>query len=48
MGPGIDRAPFDRVRPGDRVAVVSPSFAAPAIGPHVHEQALRRIRDELG
>lgn len=48
MGPGIDRARFNRLRPGDRVAVVSPSFAAPAIGPHVHEQALRRIRDELG
>src|SRR4051812_25391890 len=37
-----------KVRPGDRVAVVSPSFAAPAIGPAVHEQAMRRIRDELG
>ena len=37
-----------KVRPGDRVAVVSPSFAAPAIGPAVHEQAMRRVRDELG
>jgi muramoyltetrapeptide carboxypeptidase LdcA involved in peptidoglycan recycling len=37
-----------KLRPGDRVAVVSPSFAAPAIGPAVHEQAMRRIRDELG
>ncbi|GIE35538.1 LD-carboxypeptidase [Actinoplanes italicus] len=33
---------------GDRVAVVSPSFAAPAIFPAVHELGLRRIRDELG
>src|SRR3954452_18175536 len=37
-----------KVRPGDRVAVVSPSFAAPAIGPAVHEQAMSRIREELG
>jgi muramoyltetrapeptide carboxypeptidase LdcA involved in peptidoglycan recycling len=33
---------------GDRVAVVSAAFAAPAVGPEVHEQALRRIRDVLG
>ena len=37
-----------KLRPGDRVAVVSPSFAAPALFPAVHEQALRRIRSELG
>ena len=30
------------------MAVVSPAFAAPAIGPAVHELAMRRIRDELG
>ena len=35
-------------RPGDRVAVVSPSTALPAIFPHVHELGLRRLRDELG
>jgi muramoyltetrapeptide carboxypeptidase LdcA involved in peptidoglycan recycling len=33
---------------GDRVAVLSPAFAAPAMGPEVHEQALQRIRDVLG
>ena len=33
------------VRPGDRVAVVSPSWCAPAQFPEVHEQALSRIRD---
>lgn len=33
--------------PGDRVAVVSPSFAAPAMFPAVHELAMRRLRDEL-
>jgi muramoyltetrapeptide carboxypeptidase LdcA involved in peptidoglycan recycling len=37
-----------RCRPGDKVAVLSPSWAAPAFYPEVHEQALRRVRDELG
>jgi muramoyltetrapeptide carboxypeptidase LdcA involved in peptidoglycan recycling len=36
------------VRPGDRVAVVSPAWPAPAYFPEVHERALERIRDELG
>lgn len=35
-------------RPGARVAVVSPSFAAPARYPAVHELAMRRLRDEIG
>ncbi|QCR40457.1 LD-carboxypeptidase [Microbacterium sp. SGAir0570] len=34
--------------PGDRVAVLSPSFAAPGFAPAVHEQALSRIRSDLG
>lgn len=33
---------------GDKVAVVSPAFAAPAVAPAVHEQALARIRGVLG
>ncbi len=37
-----------KARPGDKVAVVSPAFAAPAVAPAVHEQALARIRDVLG
>jgi len=37
-----------KVKPGARVAVVSPAFAAPAIGPAVHEQAMRRIRNDVG
>lgn len=37
-----------KARPGDRVAVLSPSFAAPAVAPAVHEQALRRLRDLTG
>ncbi|MCM0638848.1 S66 family peptidase [Cellulomonas wangsupingiae] len=34
--------------PGDRVAVVSPSFAAPGFAPAVHEQALRRLVEATG
>jgi muramoyltetrapeptide carboxypeptidase LdcA involved in peptidoglycan recycling len=37
-----------KVSPGDRVAVVSAGFAAPAVAPAVHEQALSRIREVLG
>ncbi|MEV6306179.1 S66 peptidase family protein [Actinoplanes sp. NPDC051861] len=37
-----------KLRPGDRVAVLSPSFAAPAVFPAVHEQAMERIRTDLG
>lgn len=34
--------------PGDRVAIVSPSFAAPAVFPAIHELAMERVRTELG
>src|SRR6185312_61617 len=37
-----------KLRPGDRVAVVSPSFAAPAAFPRQHELAMRRLREDLG
>jgi muramoyltetrapeptide carboxypeptidase LdcA involved in peptidoglycan recycling len=45
--------PRELIRPtplrlGDRVAVLSPSWAAPQHFPAIHEQALQRIRDELG
>jgi muramoyltetrapeptide carboxypeptidase LdcA involved in peptidoglycan recycling len=36
------------LRPGDRVAVVSPSFAAPGRYPAIHERAMRRLRDAFG
>jgi muramoyltetrapeptide carboxypeptidase LdcA involved in peptidoglycan recycling len=36
-----------KLRPGDRVAVVSPSFAAPAAFPAVHELGMQRLRDDL-
>ena len=37
--------PLKKVSPGDRVAIVSPSFAAPAVWPHVHELGLQRLRE---
>jgi muramoyltetrapeptide carboxypeptidase LdcA involved in peptidoglycan recycling len=46
MRPDFTVAP--KVSAGDRVAVVSPSFAAPGMFPAVHELAMRRLRDEFG
>lgn len=37
-----------KARPGDRVAVLSPSFAAPAVGPAVHERAMERLTELTG
>jgi len=37
-----------KARPGDRIAVLSPSFAAPAVAPEVHEQAMRRLAEVTG
>ena len=37
-----------KASPGDKVAIVSAAFAAPAVAPAVHEQALTRIREVLG
>ena len=34
-----------KLNKGDRVAIVSPSFAASAVWPHVHELGLKRIRE---
>ncbi|WP_194765545.1 S66 family peptidase [Microbacterium sp. UFMG61] len=33
---------------GDKVAVLSPAFAAPAVAPEIHEQALQRLREHTG
>ncbi|MET8306546.1 S66 peptidase family protein [Micromonospora sp. NPDC005173] len=35
-------------KPGDRVAVVSPSAGLPALFPHVYELGLRRLREDFG
>ena len=37
-----------KLAPGDRVAILSPAFAAPAVAPALHEQALRRLQDLTG
>ncbi|MFM1847774.1 MAG: hypothetical protein RL417_1248 [Pseudomonadota bacterium] len=37
-------APLQKLSPGDRVAVLSPSFAAPGRWPHVYELGLERLR----
>jgi muramoyltetrapeptide carboxypeptidase LdcA involved in peptidoglycan recycling len=37
-----------KARPGERVAVLSPSFAAPGLFPAVHEQAMRRLTEVTG
>lgn len=37
-----------KARSGDKVAVVSPSFAAPGLAPAVHEQAMRRLVELTG
>ncbi len=37
-----------KAKPGDRIAVLSPSFAAPGAFPAVHEQAMRRLTELTG
>ncbi|MGH3447639.1 MAG: S66 family peptidase [Nocardioidaceae bacterium] len=37
-----------KARAGDKVAVLSPSFAAPGVAPAVHEQAMRRLTELTG
>jgi muramoyltetrapeptide carboxypeptidase LdcA involved in peptidoglycan recycling len=37
-----------KARPGDKVAVLSPSFAAPGFAPEVHQQAMRRLSELTG
>jgi muramoyltetrapeptide carboxypeptidase LdcA involved in peptidoglycan recycling len=44
----MDLAAPSKARAGDRVAVLSPSFAAPALAPAVHEQALERLSAVTG
>lgn len=47
MAPQRPTAPPKAV-PGDKIAVLSPSFAAPAVFPAVHEQAMRRLHELTG
>jgi muramoyltetrapeptide carboxypeptidase LdcA involved in peptidoglycan recycling len=43
-----DLAHPPKARPGDRIAVLSPSFAAAGAFPEVHEQAMRRLTEITG
>lgn len=36
---------LQKLKKGDKIAVVSPSFAAPGVWPHVYELGLKRIRE---
>lgn len=36
---------LQKLQTGDKVAIVSPSFAAPAVWPHVYELGLKRLRE---
>jgi muramoyltetrapeptide carboxypeptidase LdcA involved in peptidoglycan recycling len=46
MRPDFTNPP--KLSPGDLVAVVSPSHAAPATYPELHEQAMWRLREDFG
>lgn len=48
MVPGMELIAPRKARPGDKVAVLSPSFAAPAVAPAIHEQALQRLAAVTG
>lgn len=37
-----------KLRKGDKVAILSPSFAAPAVWPHIYELGLERVKNEFG
>ena len=39
---------FSKLKKGDKVAIVSPSFAAPGKWPHVYELGLKRLREVFG
>lgn len=45
---GPDVAAPPKAQAGDRIAVLSPSFAAPGAHPEVHSQAMRRLAEVTG
>lgn len=44
----MDFVEVPKAKTGDKVAVLSPSFAAPAVAPAIHEQAMERLRSVTG
>jgi muramoyltetrapeptide carboxypeptidase LdcA involved in peptidoglycan recycling len=47
-GVTVDLVHPPKATPGDKIAVLSPAFAAPAVGVAVHEQAMRRLAEVTG
>ena len=45
---GMELVQPPKARPGDHIAVLSPSFAAPGAYPALHEQAMRRLTEVTG
>jgi len=41
-------AKLQKLKAGDKVAILSPSFAAPGKWPHVHELGLKRLIEIFG
>ena len=39
---------LEKLQPGDKVAILSPSFGAPGTWPHVYQLGLERLRDVFG
>jgi muramoyltetrapeptide carboxypeptidase LdcA involved in peptidoglycan recycling len=39
---------LQKLKPADKVAILSPSFAAPGVWPHVYELGVKRIREVFG
>lgn len=40
--------PINKLAFGDKVAILSPSSAAPAVWPHVYNQGIRRLKENFG
>ncbi|MDP2655063.1 MAG: LD-carboxypeptidase [bacterium] len=43
-----EMAQLPKLKKGDKVAILSPSFAAPGMWPHVYELGLKNLRDVFG
>lgn len=39
---------LQKLKRGDKIAILSPSFAAPAVWPHVYELGLKRLKEVFG
>jgi muramoyltetrapeptide carboxypeptidase LdcA involved in peptidoglycan recycling len=48
MAPTFELTTPPKAQPGDKVAVLSPSWAGPGVFPEVHEIGLRVLREDLG